>query len=81
MPDRTWRLAVPELTVVNAVGSGDSFNAALSLALLAGASVETALVDGVAAGCANALALGAGMLDPQVARELADRISVTAAVR
>jgi 1-phosphofructokinase family hexose kinase len=78
---RTWRLTVPELTVVNAVGSGDSFNAGLSLALLAGASIETALVRGVAAGAANALALGAGMPDPRVARELEAQVTVTTADR
>ena len=78
---RTWRLAVPQLKIVNAVGSGDAFNAGLSLALLAGASVEAALVRGVAAGCANALALGAGMPDPRVARELEDRVTVMTAQR
>ena len=70
-----WRLAVPQLEVVNAVGSGDSFNAGL----LAGAArrcqpLEAALARGVAAGSANALALGAGMPDPRVARELEERV-------
>jgi 1-phosphofructokinase family hexose kinase len=75
--ERIWRVGVPKVSVVNAVGSGDSFNAGLSLAFLEGASIETALVRGVAAGCANALALGAGMPDPRVARELEDRVTVT----
>ena len=52
-----------------------------AMALLDGAPIETALVRGVAAGAANALALAAGMLDPQVARELEDRVSVTMAER
>jgi fructose-1-phosphate kinase PfkB-like protein len=80
-PTRAWRLTVPELAVVNAVGSGDSFNAGLSLALLAGETIDRALVRGVAAGAANALALGAGMPDPSVARELEGRITVTAESR
>jgi tagatose 6-phosphate kinase len=75
-----WRLRVPPVRVVNPVGSGDSFNAALSLALMDGADVATALTRGVAAGSANAVSLGAAMLDRNVARELEGdvRISTTA---
>ena len=72
-----WRVDVPRVEAVNAVGSGDSFNAAFSLALMDGEPVETALARGIAAGSANALALGAGMLDAAVARELERQISVT----
>jgi fructose-1-phosphate kinase PfkB-like protein len=78
---RTWRLTVPELTIVNAVGSGDSFNAGLSLALMAGETIETALVRGVAAGAANALSLGAGMPDLRVALELEGQVTVMSAER
>ena len=63
--------------MVNAVGSGDSFNAAFSLALMAGASMEAALTSGVAAGSANALTLGAGMPDATVARALEAQVKVT----
>ena len=73
----TWRVDVPQVETVNAVGSGDSFNAAFSLALMEGATLETALARGVAAGSANALALGAGMLDPLDARRLEAEVSVT----
>lgn len=79
--ERTWRVEVPQVEAVNAVGSGDSFNAAFSLALMDGAPTETALVRGVAAGSANALALGAGMLDPEVARGLEPRITLSIARR
>jgi 1-phosphofructokinase family hexose kinase len=72
-----WRVDIPQLKTVNAVGSGDCFNAAWSLALLEGASMETALTRGVAAGSANALALGAGMLDPDVAQRLEGEVRVT----
>lgn len=74
---RAWSASVPRLSVVNAVGSGDSFNAALSLALMAGASMEAALASGVAAGSANALALGAGMPDATVAHGLEAQVKVT----
>jgi fructose-1-phosphate kinase PfkB-like protein len=77
----TWRSSVPRVDAVNAVGSGDSFNAAMSLALLAGADVATALTKGVAAGSANALSLGAAMLDPGVAHQLEDEITLTATER
>ena len=71
-----WRVDVPRVEAVNAVGSGDSFNAAFSLALMDGAPLETALARGVAAGSANALALGAGMLDPLEARRLEREVRV-----
>jgi tagatose 6-phosphate kinase len=74
---RMWRLEVPRVEAVNAVGSGDCFNAAMSLALMAGAGLDTALIKGVAAGSANALTLGAAMLDPLVARALEDEVSLT----
>lgn len=79
--ERTWRVEVPPLAVVNAVGSGDSFNAAFSLALMDGAPIGTALARGVAAGSANALALSAGDLDPEVARRLERDVRVTTAGR
>lgn len=72
-----WRLGVPPVDVVNAVGSGDSFNAAMSLALMAGTDTATALSMGVAAGSANALSLGAAMLDPDVARRLERDVTMT----
>jgi tagatose 6-phosphate kinase len=73
---RRWRITVPAVPVVNTVGSGDSFNAAFSLALMDGASLEMALARGVAAGSANALALGAGMFDPLDARRLEGEVVV-----
>jgi 1-phosphofructokinase/tagatose 6-phosphate kinase len=75
--DQLWLANVPQVEVVNAVGSGDSFNAGFSLALMAGASIESALAHGVAAGSANALALGAGMLEAGVVHELEQQVIVT----
>jgi tagatose 6-phosphate kinase len=74
---RLWLVSVPPVEVVNAVGSGDSFNAAFSLALMAGATIETALVRGVAAGAANTRVLGAGMLDAGVAHALEGTVSIS----
>lgn len=76
-----WRLNVPPVEAVNAVGSGDAFNAALSLALLEGADIPTALRKGVAAGSANALSLGAAMLDAEAAHDLEQLITATTTTR
>jgi tagatose 6-phosphate kinase len=72
-----WRVSVPRVEAVNPVGSGDSFNAAMSLALMAGADIPTALARGVAAGSANALTISAASLDPAVAADLEREIEVT----
>jgi fructose-1-phosphate kinase PfkB-like protein len=77
----TWHSSVPRVQAVNPVGSGDSFNAAMSLALMAGADVPTALRKGVAAGTANALTLSGASLDPAVAGALEDDVHVTAVTR
>ncbi len=79
--ERTWRIEVPRVEAVNAVGSGDSFNAGLSLALLDGEPIETALARGVSAGSANALALSAGMPDPEVARRLEEKVRIRVTTR
>ena len=76
-----WRVSVPEVQAVNSVGSGDSFNAAMSLALMDGADIPTALTKGVAAGSANALTISAASLDAAVAATLEGEIEVTEARR
>jgi len=75
--ETVWRLSVPQLQAVNPVGSGDSFNAALSLAFMDGTDIPTALVKGVAAGSANALTKSAASLDPLVAAALEQEVQVT----
>ncbi len=77
----TWRLTVPRITALNPVGSGDSFNAALSLALMDGASLPTALARGVAAGSASALTKSAASLEPRVAAALEEDVVVTSSPR
>ncbi len=58
-----WWARPPALEVVNAVGSGDSFLGGLLTALTNDASLPEALRNGVAAGGANALSLGAGQFE------------------
>jgi tagatose 6-phosphate kinase len=75
--ETTWEAPIPSVEVVNVVGSGDAFNAALSIALASDAPIDVALRRGVAAGSANTLALGAGMLDADIARELEEHVTVS----
>ncbi|MCC6805753.1 MAG: bifunctional hydroxymethylpyrimidine kinase/phosphomethylpyrimidine kinase [Anaerolineae bacterium] len=65
-----WHAQPPSVTIVSAVGSGDSLVAGVVHRLVAGGSLDDALRSGVAAGTANALRLGAG----QFSREDYDRI-------
>lgn len=55
-----WWARPPEVKVLNAVASGDSFLAALTLGLTSGCEAGEALRRGVAAGTANAIAGGGG---------------------
>ena len=69
--ERTWHVDVPRVEAVNAVGSGDSFNAGFSLALLEGASDR----GGARLGASRPARptpwrWAPGMLDPAVARRL-----------
>lgn len=79
--ERVWRLSVPVVHALNPVGSGDSFNAALSLALMDGADLSTALAKGVAAGSANALTKSAASLDPLIAAALEDDVRISMSQR
>lgn len=52
-PDRVWRLPAPDVPVRGAAGAGDSFVAAMTLALARGEAPEQALAWGSAAGGAT----------------------------
>jgi fructose-1-phosphate kinase PfkB-like protein len=54
----SWWAQPPAVSIVSTVGSGDTFLAALLMALLRGESPAMALQQAVAAGAANALAPG-----------------------
>jgi 1-phosphofructokinase family hexose kinase len=52
--EETWWAKPPQITVVNAIGSGDAFTAGVTHAWLQGKQVVDMLTAGVAAGTANA---------------------------
>lgn len=60
------------------VGSGDAFIAGLAIGLVAGSSLVAAAGGGMAAGIANALLPGAGVLDAETAARLLDGVEVSA---
>jgi 1-phosphofructokinase family hexose kinase len=59
-----WFARTPELPPLSPVGSGDAVMAGAASTLLAGGSLSEALQLGVAAGAANVLTLGAGVVRP-----------------
>jgi fructose-1-phosphate kinase PfkB-like protein len=61
------------------VGSGDAFLAGLVVALDAGAGWDDALRAAIGAGAANAEQPGAGRLDPERARTIADSVRLAPA--
>jgi 1-phosphofructokinase family hexose kinase len=70
-----WRLPGPSELGAYAVGSGDAFLAGLIVGIAGGRSfVESARL-AMAAGAANALEPGAGILDPSVARSLIEEVA------
>jgi len=58
------------------VGSGDAFIAGLAIGLVAGSSLVAAAGGGMAAGIANALLPGAGILDAKAAARFLEQIDV-----
>ena len=76
--DDCLRLAPPAIRGSYPVGSGDAFLGGVAVAFARGDAVVEAARLGLAAGAANALVPGAGMLDPAVAARLLNEIEVTA---
>lgn len=75
-PGGAWRLRGPGRLGDYPVGSGDAFLAGLIVSLAGGATFVDSLRFATAAGAANALVPGAGVLDPSVARSLLDLVTV-----
>ena len=78
--DRTihrYRVQAPRVEVVSRVGSGDTLLAAFVAAWEAGRTHEEALREGVAAGAASTLELGAGRFDPREAARLQAGVTVS----
>jgi 1-phosphofructokinase/tagatose 6-phosphate kinase len=78
--DRTikrFRVEAPRIEPVSRVGSGDTLLAGFAAAWAAGRGHEDALREGVAAGAASTLELGAGRFDPREAHRLHAGVTVT----
>jgi 1-phosphofructokinase family hexose kinase len=76
--DGSWRLRSSAEPGRYPVGSGDAFLGGMSVGLARGASLIDAATLGMAAGAANAMVPGAGLLDPDTARELSSAVEVLA---
>jgi len=74
--DKSWRIHAPKLEVVNAIGSGDAFTAALTWRLLKGEPLGESCRWAVAGGVANALSLMPGELRRADVDSLVARIKV-----
>ena len=74
--DDVWEAVPPPITVVSAVGSGDSLTAAFAWALLNGYNIPGALCLGVAAGAANAATEASGFCTRESIFALAARTQV-----
>jgi tagatose 6-phosphate kinase len=71
-----WRIGVPPVPDPKPIGSGDAFSAGLITAIAEGASLERALSRAAAAGTANALRLGAGILEAETIRRLESEVAI-----
>ena len=69
-----WRLSGPPTRGTYPVGSGDAFLAGLAMGVVNGLELVAAARHGMAAGFANALVPGAGVLDPADAQDALDRV-------
>jgi 1-phosphofructokinase family hexose kinase len=74
---RRYRVLAPRVEAVSRVGSGDTLLAAFVAAWEAGRGHEEALREGVAAGAASTLELGAGRFEPREAVRLQAGVTVT----
>lgn len=72
--DRSIRLRAPDVEVRSAVGAGDSFVAAMTLALARGEPVDQAFAFGVATGTATVLTMGTELCRRIDAERLFDEI-------
>jgi 1-phosphofructokinase family hexose kinase len=73
-----WHAQTPPIQLVSPVGSGDAVLAGITTQLLHGASMDSALLTGVACGAANAQTLGGGIIEPAEVQRLVAAGSVEA---
>lgn len=76
MEGALYRVHLPQIRMVNAVGSGDSMVAGMAIALMKGYGPEEVLKLGCACGSANALHMQAGRVRAEEVRELQANIKV-----
>ena len=74
--ESVWEAIPPPITVVSAVGSGDSLTAAFVWALINGYNLPEALRLGVAAGAANAITEASGFCTRAGIFELAAQVQL-----
>ena len=72
-----WRLTSPRVTTVSAVGSGDAFAAGLAVGLARNLPLVEACMLGASCGAANAASSRAGDVDPMLAKQLREQVTVT----
>jgi 1-phosphofructokinase family hexose kinase len=65
-----WSVTAPQVAAVSTVGSGDAFTAGLVAGLHEGHPLPDCLAQAAATGAANAAALGAGVFEPALQRQL-----------
>ncbi|TLS50289.1 1-phosphofructokinase family hexose kinase [Paenibacillus antri] len=75
--DAVYRVRVPALRVVSAVGCGDAFVAGMAAGTLRGDPLEQRIRLAAAAACANALHREAGRIDPAELERLLPMIDIT----
>ncbi|WP_432663270.1 1-phosphofructokinase [Wukongibacter baidiensis] len=74
--DNIFKVKLPNVTVVNPVGSGDSMIAGFAVALKRGYSIEKMIKFASATGTANAMEKETGKVSREIVMELMDKIKV-----
>ena len=72
-----YRVDAPRVEAISRVGSGDTLLAGFAAAWAAGRGYDEAMREGVAAGAASTLELGAGRFDPRESHRLHAGVTVT----
>src|SRR4029453_14849865 len=74
--EQFWRARSPQVKAINPIGSGDSVAAGLASAISRGQRLPDAAKLAVACGAANALTPLAGVVRPDDASELIERVEI-----
>ena len=78
-PEGRWRVVPPEVSEVNAIGSGDCWLAGYAHGRLSGWDIPRSLAWAAAAGAANASRVEIARIGPEDVRPLIDRVQVVQA--